>query len=461
MSNDVEKLQKTVVALIEKVDCLTKEVNFLTKENEHLKKRLSKYETPKNSNNSSIPPSKDENRPKRKSLREQSGLKPGGQKGRKGNTLKMVDNPDITKSHSPNYCRCCGKNLENIPAEYKGKRQVYDIPEIRIKITEHRIYTKQCRCGYTNEGDYPQEASSPVSYGNNIESLTGYFHTRQYIPFKRIKEIFSDVFNAPISEGGIHYVLDRLVSKAQPAYELIKQKLQSGTKHAVGSDETGVKVNGDKHWAWTWQNEEATFITITDNRGQKSIDQAFKEGFKDSVLVHDCWKSHFNTEALSHQLCLAHLLRDLNYLNELYGHKWSRTTKLLLRQALDQKRQMKPTDYFIPNPGILRIESRLDFLLGYKLPADKNELVSFQKRLNKYRDFIFTFLYRTEVPPDNNASERAIRNIKVKQKVSGQFRSTNGAFRFAVLRSITDTVLKNEMNVLDSLKIIAGLQTDL
>ena len=385
----------------------------------------------------------------------------GAKKAEKAIPLKMVGNPDITKTHTPNYCCCCGKNLENIPAEYKGKRQVYDIPEIKIKVTEHRIYTKQCCCGHANQGGCPAEASSPVSYGNNIESLIGYFHTRQYIPFKRIKEIFSDVFNASISEGGIHYVLDRLVSKAQPAYELIKQELQTGAKHAVGSDETGVKVDGDKYWAWTWQNEEATFITITDNRGQKSIDHTFKEGFKDAVLVHDCWASHFNTGALSHQLCLAHLLRDLNYLDELYGHKWSRATKLLLRQALDLEKQLAPSDYYRPNPKIFQIESRLGFLLGYKLPADKNELATFQKRLNRYRDFIFTFLYRPEVPPDNNASERAIRNIKVKQKVSGQFRSTNGAFRFAVLRSITDTVLKNNMNVLNSLKIIASLQTDL
>jgi transposase len=461
MSNDLEKLQETVVALVAKVDSLTQKVDSLTKENEHLKKRLSKYETPKNSNNSSIPPSKDENRPKRKSLREQSGLKPGGQKGRKGNTLKMVDTPDITKKHIPNYYQCCGRSLENIHPEYKGKRQVYDIPKIKVSVTEHRVYTKQCGCGHANEGEYPAEASSPVSYGSSVESLIGYFHTRQFVPFKRIKEIFTDVFNTSISEGGIHYVLDRLVSKAQPAYELIKQKLQSGTEHAIGSDETGVKVDGDKHWAWTWQNEEATFITITDNRGQKSIDATFKEGFKDSVLVHDCWKSHFNTEALSHQLCLAHLLRDLNYLNELYGHKWSLVAKLLLKQALGKKKQMKPPDYYVPDPDISRIEARLDFLLGYKLPADKNELVTFQKRLNKYRDFIFTFLYRPEVPSDNNASERAIRNIKVKQKVSGQFRSTNGAFRFAVLRSITDTVLKNDMNVLNSLKIIASVKTDL
>jgi transposase len=448
-----------ILELIAKVDLLTKRVKqleHLEAENSDLKRRLSKYEHPKNSNNSSMPPSKDENRPKRKSLRETSGLKPGGQKGRKGNTLKMVETPDIIKEHSPSYCKCCGESLDGAPAICKGKRQVYDIPKIEIKVTEHQIYTKQCKCGHITEGEYPQEANAPVSYGNNIESLIGYFHTRQYIPFKRMKEIFGDVFNAPISEGGIHYILDKLVTKAQPAYELIKQKLQSNIKYAIGSDETGVKVNGDKHWAWTWQNEEATFITITDNRGQISIDQTFKDGFKNSVLVHDCWASHFNTDAKTHQICIAHLLRDLNYLNELHGHKWGRATKLLLQIALSLEKQMSLEDYYVQNPRRLQIESRMNFLLTCNLPPDKKELIRFQSRLKKYREYIFTFLYRPEVPPDNNASERAIRNIKVKQKISGLFRSTNGAFNFAVLRSVTDTVLKNDQNVLDSLKIIAS-----
>ena len=448
-----------ILELIAKVDLLTKRVEqleHLEAENSDLKRRLSKYEHPKNSNNSSIPPSKDENRPKRKSLRETSGLKPGGQKGRKGNTLKMVETPDIIKEHSPSYCKCCGESLDGALAICKGKRQVYDIPKIEIKVTEHQIYTKQCKCGHITEGEYPGEANAPVSYGNNIESLIGYFHTRQYIPFKRMKEIFGDVFNAPISEGGIHYILDKLVTKAQPAYELIKQKLQSNIKYAIGSDETGVKVNGHKHWAWTWQNEEATFITITDNRGQISIDQTFKDGFKNSVLVHDCWASHFNTDAKTHQICIAHLLRDLNYLNELYEHKWGQATKLLLQIALSLEKQMSVADYYVHNPRRLQMESRMDFLLTCNLPPHKKELIRFQNRLKKYREYIFTFLYRPEVPPDNNASERAIRNIKVKQKISGLFRSTNGAFNFAVLRSVTDTVLKNDQKVLDSLKIIAS-----
>jgi len=175
--------------------------------------------------------------------------------------------------------------------------------------------------------------------------------------------------------------------------------------------------------------------------------------------VHDCWASHFNTKALAHQICIAHLLRDANYLNELYSHKWSRAVKLLLQIALNLEKQMNIQDYYNHNPRRQQVEKRMEYLLDFNLPLDKKELVRFQRRLKKYRDCIFTFLHRPEVPPDNNSSERAIRNIKVKQKVSGLFRSAKGAHNFAVLRSITDTVLKNQQNVLDSLKLIANFQT--
>lgn len=329
-----------------------------------------------------------------------------------------------------------------------------------MQVTEHQIFKKVCKCGAEIIGDFPAQANAPVSYGNNIESLIGYFHTRQYIPFKRMQELFKDVFNIPISEGGINCLLKKLVKKATPAYELIRNKLKTNSNNAVGTDETSVKVDGDKHWAWTWQTEDATFISITDNRGEKSIKENFKDGFKNSVLVHDCWRSHFNTNALTHQICIAHLLRDLNYLTERYNHKWSKVCKMLFKSSLDLKNKMSNNNYYIHNYQRTTIENRLKILLNYSLNKKDKELNTFQNRLKKYEEYIFTFLYHPKVPPDNNASERAIRNIKVKQKVSGQFKSTDGAFGFAVLRSITDTVIKNNLSILNSLKIIANLHTD-
>ncbi len=454
----IASLAKQVETLTSQVAFLMHRVDALEKENAILMQRLSKYENPKNSLNSSIPPSKDEDRPRRnKSLRQKSGRKPGGQKGNKGNTLRMVEHPDIETQHIPEYCQNCGNNLEGSAIELAGKRQVFDIPEIKPRITEHQVFRKTCSCGHTTVSDYPVEANAPVSYGSNLESLIGYLSVRQYIPFKRMQEMFNDIFGLPVSEGGIHYLLNKLVAKAQPAYELIKQKLTSRKSTAVGSDETGMKVNGDKHWAWTWQNQEATFITITDNRGMKSITESFKTGFPNAVLVHDCWKSHFNTTALSHQLCIAHLLRDLNYLDERYNHKWSRVCKTLFYAALQLEIRMVTAEYYTTNPKRKSIEKRLDRLLDYTINKDLKELVTFQKRLIKYRDYLLVFLYHPDVPPDNNASERAIRNIKVKQKISGQFKSLGGAFSFAVLRSITDTAIKNGQNVLHALNCIAKL----
>ena len=458
--NNIIELIKRVEQLEAKLEKQEQIIQNLRNENTYLKDRLTKYETRKNSNNSSIPPSKDENRTVRKSLREKTGRKPGGQIGREGNNLKMLDTVDEIKEHYPEYCQCCGNDLSDISKKFHRKRQVIEIPEIRIKIVEHHLCKKVCSCGHTTLGTFPDEANAPVSYGNNISSLIGYLHTRQYIPFKRLEEILKDVFNIPISEGGIHHLLGKLVNKAVPAYDLIKQKLLSKNQGSIGTDETRVKVLGKKHWAWTWQSDKATFITITDNRAGKSIEDSFPDGFKNSVLVHDCWKSHFNTNAISHQICMAHLLRDLNYLTELYGHKWSKICKNLFKIALNLKSQMKKEDYYNKNPKRITIEKRLDRLLEYKLDSKYKEIISFQNRLVKYKDYIFNFLYYPNVPPDNNASERAIRNIKVKQKISGQFKSAIGAFNFAVLRSITDTAIKNNQNVLNCLKIISNLHSD-
>lgn len=442
-----------------KLSIVRKENGELKKENGELKEKLLKYENPKNSGNSSVPPSKDENRPRRtKSLREATGRKPGGQKGHAGSSLEFSESPDIIERHVPlRYCACCGGDIGEVKPELLDKRQVIDIPEIKSIIKEHRVYGKACGCGHVTKGAFPPEATARVGYGPRLEALACYMHTRQYIPFKRIQEMLNDVFGAPVSEGGVHCLLNRLVAKAVPAYDMIKQRLMAGDGNAVGTDETGMKVNGSKHWAWTWQDEGATFITVSDNRGGRTIEGSFPQGFPASVLVHDCWKSHFNTPALTHQICTAHLLRELKYLSERYGHKWAGDFKGLLLSALRLKKGLSPEDYSGGNRQRELLAERLDRLLDSPIDKSLKELCSFQKRMVRHKGFILTFLYHARVPPDNNSSERAIRNIKVKQKISGQFRSPEGAFNFAVLRSITDTVIKNKQNVLEALNSIANL----
>jgi transposase len=414
--------------------------------NKSLTERLAKYENPKNSRNSSLPPSKDENRPlKTKSLREVSGKKPGGQPGHEGKTLEMVEFPDEIIVHNPLFCKHCGLDVSQFPAELVEKRQIVEIPPIKPKYIEHQVFKRICSCGHTISGSFPQEVTSGISYGKSVECISSYFHARHFLPFARMQEMFNDVFSLPISEGGIHQVLQRATLKAQPAYDLIHDRIQQAT--VVGSDETGTRIGKKKGWFWTWQNETLTYIVASMNRGTQTISEHFKDGFPKSVLVHDCWKSHFEPIALTHQICIAHLLRELNHLDESYDSAWPMLFKEILCDAIHLKRRLLPKDYNTPNAERTELIRRLLDSLESPINPEHKELVSFHRRMIKYQHFVFTFLFNPEVPPDNNGSERAIRNIKVKHKISGYFRSHNGASQFAILRSVLDTALKNEQNI--------------
>lgn len=424
-----------------------------------LERKVEQLTIRKNSNNSSTPPSKDENRPPRtSSLREKSERKVGGQPGHKGKTLLMTENPDKIIEHRACYCPECGEDLSNQPFEFFGKRQVIDIPSIKQIVTEHRVYKCLCTCGKTVESEFPDGVDCPVRYGKNIETLIGYLSARQYLPFKRLQEMMRDIFTVPISEGGLHYLLNRLASKGVDAYEIIRQKVMNS--QVIGTDETGMKINGKMHWFWTWQNRHATFIAASNNRGISTINEHMDGISQDAVLVHDCWKAHFQTSVDKHQLCLAHLERETKYLEERYKEAWPVKFRSLLKEAQKLKNSFIPTDYYYPNQTRKHLERELDNLLGETLNPKDKELITFQKRINKYRDHVFTFLYHPDVPPDNNGSERAIRNVKVKQKISGQFKIFSAAENFAILRSIIDTTLKNGQNVLQALTSIADYKFD-
>jgi transposase len=444
----IEDLKRIVMMQAQEITRLMTKINVLEQE-------LERYTTRKDSNNSSMPPSKDENRlPRTSSLREKGGRKAGGQPGHDGKTLKMTDNPDEIVDHRACFCPECGKDVSSQPFEFFGKRQVIDIPVIKQIVTEHRVYRCTCTCGKIVESDFPIDVDSPVKYGKGIESLIGYLSVRQYLPFKRLQEMFNDIFAVQISEGGLHCLLNRLASKGVDAYEMIRQNvLSSGV---IGTDETGVKINGKKHWFWTWQNNQATYIVASDNRGATTINENMREISKEAVLVHDCWKAHFQTPVGKHQICTAHLERETKYLEERYKVDWPVRFRSMLKKAHELKKQLTPPLYYYPNQLRTALENELECLLQEPLDPKHKEMVTFQKRIIKYRNHVFTFLYHPDVPPDNNGSERAIRNLKVKQKISGQFKILNAAENFAILRSIIDTTIKNKQNVVGALSAIAA-----
>ncbi len=455
-----KKLDKDIIILelFRRVDELTHRVEQLEKENAELREQLRKYQHPKNSRNSSLPPSKDENRPLRtKSLRGKSNKKVGGQPEHEGNTLLMTKTPDKIITLIPEYCNDCGASLTTKETQDEEVRQVIDIPPIKAIYTEYRSLRKQCTCGCITRSPFPTGVNSPVSYGCNIESLIGYYHARQYLPFSRMKEMFNDIFGLPISEGGIHYLLNRFANKTKPVYEKIRQVVSSSI--SIGADETGAKINGIKAWFWTWQTPKATFIVASKNRGFETIETNFKNGFPNSSLIHDCWKPHFKTNVKIHQICVAHLLRELVYLNELYGNIWSENFKKILLDAIDLKKTMTKNDYYNDNKNVQQLMLRFEKLLDQnQWDKEHKKLISFHNRMVRLKDYIFPFLFFPEISPDNNASERAIRNIKVKQKISGQFKIIQAAQNFAMIRSVIDTMIKNGQNILCGLNLIAKFE---
>ena len=441
------------------------QLNTFQEENVGLKARITsleeellRYRTKKNSSNSSIPPSQDPNRIKRtESLRECSGRKPGGQPGHEGSCLEMVAEPTETIIHQPNYCTCCGNDLSEIPAEFVGKRQVIDIPPVTPIVIEHQIFRKRCRCGHLTESDYPVEAHSPVCYGPRIQGLTAYFHSRQYITFERLRELYIEVFGLSISSGILVEMVGTLADKSKGIYEEIRSRIC--VSPTVGADETGVNINGKNRWAWVFQTPELTYIHADLSRSKKVVYTLFPQGFPQSILVHDCWASYFGVQAQGHQICTAHLLRDLKYLGKLYKEQqWSQDFSSLLHDALELKKTL-----YTENCGCEALQQRnmleeqVDKMLAQTTDSRHEKLTVFKERMLKYRNYLLTFLHRPEVPPDNNASERAIRTFKVKQKVSGLFRTEDGAKAFAIIRSIIDTTIKNNNNVWEALALIAAM----
>jgi transposase-like protein len=455
---DKDTLLSKLFIRLENLERRIVELEVFEKENIILRERLSRYENPKNSRNSSIAPSQDENRPKKnQSLRKSSGKKLGGQLGHKGKTLEMTGTPDIIIKLKSDYCKNCGSPLEGMPIFKELSRQVIDIEPVKVICTEYQSHIKTCSCGCKSEPTFPLGVNASVSYGENIESLVGYFHARQYLPFARMKEVFNDVFNINISESGVHCLLNRFAKKTSNAYQIIRQRVH--TSSVVGSDETGIKVNGKRQWIWTWQTPKLTYICHSSNRATNTIEMHFPKGFPQSTLVHDGWRPQLNTIAKYHQSCLAHLLRQLNYLNEKYKNDyWATSFQELLYCALNLKKEFTFENEIFTVKRI-EIVMQLENLLSKPPDKKDKELYTFHRRMCRERQHLFTFLYIQEVPPDNNASERAIRNVKVKQKISGQFKTERTAQNFAMIRSVIDTTIKNGMNVFQTMKLIAKLES--
>lgn len=433
---------------------LTQQVNVLEGKVVALLKVLEKKGVKKDSRNSHTAPSGDKSKPKRnKSLRKKSTRKTGGQKGHEGHTLKMTDTPDSIAPLRSDFCSVCGSSLKEGEHHLLSKRQEVILPPVKPKITEYQQYGCVCGCGHHQKADYPATINAPIQYSSDIVALVSYFNVFQYVPYGRLKLLFEDIFKVSMSEGSIKNMLERGATRAEPVYEAILGNIKQ-SKY-VGSDETGVKVNGKKWWVWVWQNVENTFIKACQTRGFAAVEEVLPDGLPNATIGSDRWAAQLKTVSKAKQLCLAHLLRDLNYLLDVEQHPWAQQFKALLQQAISLKHfSLERNKAFAAGEAQAQaLEAQLNELLAVPLLKEQVEWTAkFQTQMLKNRNHLFTFLYQLEVPPDNNGSERAIRNIKVKQKISGQFKS--GQQNFCVLRSVIDTLRKRQLNVLECLQFI-------
>jgi transposase len=435
---------------------MKKQIASLSALVKRLQEELSLLKNGRSSRTSSTPPSHDTGRSNENSLRSKSGKKPGGQSGHTGHTLSMSAHPDEIIEHKVDYCRHCGQNLETVAVHSSTIRREVEIPPVYPRYIEHQSLVRICPCcGVRNAGDFPSNVKAPIQYGGSVQSPVSYLSIYQYLPYRRIKTFLWDMFHLSLSEGSVDNILETVSQKAEGIYREIQRRIRD--ERVVGSDETGCHAGGKKHWFHVRQNKCYTFIVGHASRGYKVIETYFPAGFSRSVYVSDCRASQLKTTARRHQLCIAHLLRELLNFEKSLESRWSVKMKDLFYRALALKRTLKAEDYQrVPSP-VAAIEKELDELLAVDYSTFHAREQALVQRLIKNRNSILTFLYHPEVPPDNNASERAIRNVKVKTKVSGQFRNKEGkgADRFARIRSVIDTTIKNGQEVYPALLSLA------
>lgn len=416
----------------------------------------------KNSKNSSKPPSTDVFFKPPKSQRKRTGKKQGGQKGHLGDTLKMTLHPDKVISYKVERCEQCNKKLNHQLVDRVERRQVYDIPPLNIKITEHQSEVKICSCGCTNKA-FPQGVDHPVAYGSSIKSLMVYLQTYQLLPYERTKELISDLFNHNISKGTLYNTSKCAYNKLEEFENRLKELLVYCM--VVGFDETGFRVLSKRLWLHSYSTTKHAYYEVHQKRGTEAMDDInILPRFK-GVAVHDFWRSYYHYEC-KHSLCNAHLLRDLIFIKERFKQDWAEDLiNLLLKMKAAKQRAIDQGKSSLSKITLKKYQTQYDLIVqnGFKInpfkPPKKKTRGRYKRtparnlleRLKKHASDILRFLFDFQVPFDNNFSERDIRMMKVKQKISGCFRSLNGANIFTRVRSFIVTARKQKINVFDAL----------
>jgi transposase len=424
----------------------------------------------KNSHNSSKPPSSDGLTKAKltQSQRVKTNRKVGGQKGHIGTTLEPVENPDETIRHTPETCAHCGKSLHGVPPQATERRQQFEIPPVEVYVTEHQGDTVQCpHCGEETSATFPEGVTASISFGSRIQAMALYFLNQQLIPYDRVVELFRDCLNLPISAGTLFAIQQRCFDTLKPISEEIKQNLVGAD--VVNFDESGLRCEGELKWLHSAGSPTLTHYEVHAKRGLDAMRDIGILPIFNGTAIHDHWKSYFEF-ACGHALCNSHHLRELTFIGEEQKEDWALKMKALLQtmcHAVDVHKQSGKTAVPRAELNTLKAQYRAILAKGFAyhdplLPLPRKGKRGKQKqrpgknlldrlRINEKETLLF--LHDFTVPFSNNLAEQDIRMIKVKQKISGCFRTVQGAEMFCRIRGYLSTARKNGLNLLHSLQL--------
>lgn len=425
----------------------------------------------KNSHNSSKPPSSDGYvKPDPQSLRKKSGRSSGGQSGHPGSTLAPVDKPDFIVVHQLKRCPCgCGASLRRCSVLRHEKRQVFELPPQKLLVTEHRVEVKRCpHSGREVSAAFPAGVNAPTQYGPRFIAWLVYLRVQQLIPLERIGQMCADLFGKALSDASVHAAVGAAHS-ALCGFEARVAELiaQAPIAHA---DETGLRVAGSLHWLHVVSTKSLTWYGVHKKRGSEAIKHfALLPRFA-GRLIHDCWSAYFELKC-AHGLCNAHLLRELTFLHEVVHQKWARRMLDLLLRMHRSVAACKARAGPCAAPQRIAWRRKYQAVLragfaenppSHPPPGSRRrgrpkhtKARNLLLRLQGHETSVLAFLHDSQVPFSNNQAEQDLRMMKVQQKISGAFRTIEGAWTFARIRAYVSTARKNRREVFED--IVAAL----